>query len=180
MPTTSPIQALPLPVPGDQPLIPADMTALAQAVEKRLIMRFATTSERDSKITAPENGMFAWLTTNKILTVHDGTTWVNFFGLIPAFTVTAVDSVNSGGRFTLKGAGTNKDWLVAVATGALSFTHDTGGVNKLVASMEAAAFSLGAGVIFKQEGVNQPVLRSGSAAPNNAVGRDGDWYARWA
>jgi hypothetical protein len=40
------------------------------------VMRFASASARNATLTSPAAGMAAWLSTEKLLTVYDGTTWV--------------------------------------------------------------------------------------------------------
>lgn len=62
MPTT-PIQALPYPSGSDAPAGPAQLKALAEAVEKGLAMRFASIAERDAKLPAGQRvaGMIAWV-----------------------------------------------------------------------------------------------------------------------
>ena len=62
MPTT-PIQALPYPGGADAPAGPAQMKALAEAVENRVVMRFASIAERDAKLPSGRRvaGMRAWV-----------------------------------------------------------------------------------------------------------------------
>lgn len=40
------------------------------------VMRFASASARNATLASPVAGMTAWLNTEKLLTVYDGTTWV--------------------------------------------------------------------------------------------------------
>lgn len=58
---TTPLQALPYPSLSDPPNGPAQLQALAVAVEKQLVMRFATTAARDAAIPAPVEGMCAYI-----------------------------------------------------------------------------------------------------------------------
>jgi len=63
MPTT-PIQALPYPpAVGATPDVPRDVKALAEAIETRLVMRFASIAERDTKLPSGQRvaGMLAWV-----------------------------------------------------------------------------------------------------------------------
>lgn len=63
MPTTS-IQALPYPAAvGVTPDVPFFMKTLAEAIEKGLVMRFASAAERDAKLPSGQRvaGMFAWV-----------------------------------------------------------------------------------------------------------------------
>ena len=61
MATTTPLQNLPVPEDADDPNIPADITALANAIEKRLAGVYANVADRDARITAPEEGQVAIL-----------------------------------------------------------------------------------------------------------------------
>ena len=58
---TTPLQGWPIPVNGDDPDIPGDMAALAKAIEKKVVGIYATTADRDAKITAPTEGQFAYV-----------------------------------------------------------------------------------------------------------------------
>ena len=63
MPTTS-IQALPYPAAvGVTPDVPFFMKTLAEAVEKGMVMRFASIAERDAKLPSGQRvaGMIAWV-----------------------------------------------------------------------------------------------------------------------
>ena len=62
MPTTL-VQPLPYPAPGAVPDVPADLKLLAEAIEKGLVMRFASIAERDAKLPSGQrvSGMFAWV-----------------------------------------------------------------------------------------------------------------------
>ena len=66
MPTT-PIQALPYPGGADAPAGPTQIKALAEAVENRVVMRFASIAERDAKLPAGQRvaGMIAWVDANQ-------------------------------------------------------------------------------------------------------------------
>lgn len=59
---TSPILGLPLPNSGGTDQVPADLMTLVTAAEKTFVGAFATTSARDTKITAPTAGMVAYTT----------------------------------------------------------------------------------------------------------------------
>lgn len=61
MATTTPLQNLPVPEDTDDPNIPADITALATAIEKRLVGVYNDAADRDARITAPQEGQVAVL-----------------------------------------------------------------------------------------------------------------------
>jgi len=181
MPTTSALQAVPVPTTADAPTIPANMLTHVQYMEKRLVMRFTDTTQRDATIPAGsrENGMVAYLTTAKIFTYYDGTQWLNMIAALTSPVVAAVDAVNSGGQMTLKGAGSNKSWGVKSQAGDLIFRYDFEGTPATILAMSQTAMTLTTGINFVKDGVVQPTIRSGTAAPNNATGVDGDLYIRY-
>jgi hypothetical protein len=45
------------------------------AIVPQSVMRFASASARNATITSPVAGMQAWLTTEKLMTMYDGTSW---------------------------------------------------------------------------------------------------------
>ena len=179
MPTTSALQAVPVPVNADAPTIPANMLTHVQYMEKRLVMRFTDTTQRDATIPlgSRENGMVAYLTTPKLFTYWDGTAWLNLISQFTSPIVAAVDAVNSGGQMTLTGAGSNKSWGIKSQAGTLVFRYDFTGTSEDIMTLSQTAVTIGVGNIFVREGVTQPVLRSSSTAPVNGTGNDGDWWA---
>lgn len=76
MATTTPLQAVPIPVTGDADNVPADFATSFGYVEGRLVMRFASAASRDSTVTSPAEGMTAWLQDVNQLTVYTGSAWV--------------------------------------------------------------------------------------------------------
>jgi hypothetical protein len=180
MTTTTALQAIPLPTTPDAPTIPADLLAEANYVEKRLVMRFTDATDRDSKILVPENGMVAYLTTPKIFTFHNGTTWGALLANFVSPVIAAVDSVNSGGQMTLIGAGSNKSWGIKSQAGTLVFRYDFQGTPVDIASLTQTGFVIATGKTFTKDGVVQPTIRTGIDTPLNAVGVDGDIYIRYS
>jgi hypothetical protein len=75
MPNT-PIAALPYPALTDSPNGPAQIQALATAVDSQVVPRFATTAARDAAITAPVAGMECWTTTPATHWYYSGTAWI--------------------------------------------------------------------------------------------------------
>jgi hypothetical protein len=179
MPTTSSLQAVPVPTVSDAPLVPSNMLTHVQYMEKRLVMRFTDTSDRDSKILSGgrESGMVAYLTSTKMFTFFDGTSWLNMVASLLSPVINPVDAVSSGGQVTLRGAGSNRSWGIKSNANELHFRYDFEGTPLTVMSLNSTGMTIGAGLLFVKDGTVQPTLRSGSAAPNNAVGVDGDWYA---
>ncbi|WP_102508078.1 hypothetical protein [Sanguibacter massiliensis] len=74
---TTTIQPLPYPAPGDAPDIPRDLKALAEAVEDRTIMRFATTAARDAAIPSGRRmrGMVAYVEATATTYIYDQGGW---------------------------------------------------------------------------------------------------------
>lgn len=76
MPTTSSVQGVPIPVAGDSDNVPYDLGLTVGFMEKRLVMVFASAADRDAKISAPAEGMAAYLQDTDELTLRIGTAWV--------------------------------------------------------------------------------------------------------
>ncbi len=74
---TTVIQGAPYPAYGSLPDVPADLRALAEWVELRLNMRFASASARDLAITAPVEGMKTWLQDVNRWSTYNGAAWVD-------------------------------------------------------------------------------------------------------
>ena len=77
MPTT-PIQALPYPpAVGATPDVPRDVKALAEAVENRVVMRFASIAERDAKLPAGSllDGMMCHIASEDAVYLRSGGQW---------------------------------------------------------------------------------------------------------
>jgi len=77
MPITTPINSIPLPQLSDStpPDIPADLTAIANVLDSRIIPRYATTTARNAAIPSPLSGMVAY-TTGSGLDIYNGTAWI--------------------------------------------------------------------------------------------------------
>jgi hypothetical protein len=178
MTTSTPLQGISLPQDSDNPVIPTHLMVLASALEKRGVMRFADATARDAAITAPENGMFVWLTTPKTLTYYDGA-WKTFNKYTQSLVVAADDGVNEGGEITYTGAGSYKSWGQDSYQNTMRFKYDVGGTPATVMTLSATRLTLGTDVLVSVGGADQPVIRSGTGAPNDAVGVDGDLYVRY-
>lgn len=94
----TPIQALPY--PDENSLINAVdeyIRNVAFALEKKLLMVFASAADRDSKLTAPTEGMLAWLQDVDKLMLRTGTAWVQIYPPVPNFTFgTGAPSTTTG------------------------------------------------------------------------------------
>lgn len=60
---------------SDTPDLRAGTKGIVDALTPRSNMRFASAAERNATITSPAAGMEAWLATEKLKTVYDGTGW---------------------------------------------------------------------------------------------------------
>lgn len=95
MATTTPHQLFPVPENGDDPNIPGDMQALAAAIEKRVMGVYTSIADRDARITAPQDGQFAYVQQeNKVYVFQDGA-WAQYPPPVP--TITYGTSVPSNG-----------------------------------------------------------------------------------
>lgn len=179
MTQTTPLQSITVPASSDNPDIPANIMVFMSAMEKRGVMRFADPAARDAVITVPENGMFAWLTSSKILTFHDGVSWKTFNKTTQGLTILADDGVNEGGEITWNGAGTYKNWGQDIYQGTMRFKYDVSGTPSTLMTLSQTLLTLGVGVRLNVAGVQQPVIYSGTAAPTAGLGADGDLYVRF-
>jgi len=86
MPTTTPGQSFPVPVTGDDPDIPGDLLALATAIEKRVLGVYNNVADRDARVTAPQEGQFAYLKDTDKLYKYSGSAWEQFPPAQPSIT----------------------------------------------------------------------------------------------
>lgn len=98
MATTTPSQGFPVPEITDDPNIVEDLTNLALAIERRVVGVYTTAADRNSRITSPQDGQFAFLRDSDIFTVYDGTEWVQYPPVGPAITSGTSVPPNSSGN----------------------------------------------------------------------------------
>lgn len=98
MATTTANQQLPVPESTDDPDVVTDMTALATAIEKKLVMVFTSSSDRSTRVPSPTAGMFAAMTDSDTVVFYDGAAWKQVYPpVVPAITNgTTVPSSGSG------------------------------------------------------------------------------------
>jgi hypothetical protein len=101
MATTTPQQLFPVPTAGDDPDIPADLLALANAIEKRVVGVYNNVTDRNTKVSAAQEGQVAFLKDTNTFTYYDGAAWQNMFAAVPTFT--------SGSSVPSNASGTNGD-----------------------------------------------------------------------
>lgn len=106
MPTTTPIQALPVPISTDDPNITEDMNTLAKAIEKRLMGVYNSIADRNAKITSPEEGQVAYLRDTNSFTFYTGSAWEVMFP--------AQVSITSGTSVPSNATGVNGDVFLLV------------------------------------------------------------------
>jgi hypothetical protein len=104
MPTNTPIQGFRIPAGADDPDVVDDIKQLAEGVEKRVMMIFATAAARDTAVTGKvEEGMFAFLKDTNALTYYDGSAWQTFkpgsFAITSGATVPSNTSGTDGDVF---------------------------------------------------------------------------------
>ncbi|MEP7115110.1 MAG: hypothetical protein ABI862_17735, partial [Ilumatobacteraceae bacterium] len=80
MAAVTPLQALPVPSLTDPPNGPGQMLALATALEKKLVMYFATVAARTAAIPVPTKGMVSYIGATDSLSTHNGVAWVELDG----------------------------------------------------------------------------------------------------
>lgn len=88
-----------VPDANEDPNLPADLLAIAKAIEKRVCGVYATTAARDSATVAAgvEEGMMAFVKADDSVWFYSGSAWVKFPPVQPAITSgTSVPSNASG------------------------------------------------------------------------------------
>lgn len=97
MATTTPHQAFPVPTATDDPDIPGDLLALANAIEKRVAGVYASVADRTSKVPAPQEGQVAFLKDTDSWTFYNGSAWAAMFPTPPLITSGTTVPANSSG-----------------------------------------------------------------------------------
>lgn len=96
MPGTTPLQGLSYSIGSDNPkTIDDTMKLLAEGLEKKLVQVYTSTTDRDSKLTAPTNGMLVYLTGTNVLQLRVGSSWTQIYPPPSAPTITSGTSVPS-------------------------------------------------------------------------------------
>jgi len=70
------LNGLPYPQSTDTANLPLHLQSLAEGIDGRTVLRYATAADRDSAITTPVAGMVAWLTTPGALSYYTGSAWI--------------------------------------------------------------------------------------------------------
>lgn len=79
MATTTAKHHIAVPQSTDDPNIPDDMTTMAQSIEGLLVGQYTSVSDRSTRCPSPHFGELGWLNDTKVLTVYNGTTWVQIY-----------------------------------------------------------------------------------------------------
>jgi len=66
-------------------------------IQEQTLMVFADSSARDTAITSPTEGMFAYLSDTDVLSFYNGSTWANFIGEGDITGITAGTNLSGGG-----------------------------------------------------------------------------------
>ncbi|MFI6334726.1 hypothetical protein [Streptomyces sp. NPDC050535] len=101
----TPLGNLPYPQPADAANLPLHLQSLAEAIDGRTVLRYATAADRDSAVTTPVAGMVAWLTTPGTLSYYTGAAWVALGAwnpYTPAWTAATTDPAIGNGTITGK------------------------------------------------------------------------------
>lgn len=96
MPTTTPIQALPIPILADIANVPLHVANLAGALEKQLVMIFATSAARTAAIASPVAGMQSYQQDTKRMEFYTGVNWEPLPGSALAAVTSATTTSSSG------------------------------------------------------------------------------------
>jgi hypothetical protein len=98
MPSTTPGQSFPVPVGSDDPNVAEDMTTLAVAIERRVVGVYNNATDRDARVSAPQEGQVAFLKDADLFTFFNGTAWTAMFVQPPQFFVHPVAPANNQGN----------------------------------------------------------------------------------
>lgn len=66
-------------------------------IQEQVVMVFDDSTARDSAVSSPEEGMFAYLKDTNILTFYNGSAWTNFIGEGDITGITAGEGLSGGG-----------------------------------------------------------------------------------
>lgn len=66
--------------------VPDTTKAMAEYIEKRMVMRFSSVTDRNSKLGTPEEGMLIFLTNTDELQVYSNGAWRTIWPTKPAIT----------------------------------------------------------------------------------------------
>lgn len=142
----------------DAPSIPEAIRLLAEVIP-RSVMRFASASIRNATLTAPAEGMVAWLQDTNLLTVYTGSDWLPLLGTSVSdqqsssfdTTVTSYGTGSSGGSY---------------ATCAVVFVAPLSGKVKITVGARMENSSSTAGSLIA------PQTRTGSSVGSGAIVED--------
>lgn len=82
--SSTPNQGAPYPLASEKLADGNDhVRLLAQWADGRVVMRFADQAELATKVPAPVSGQVAWIIADKVLQVHDGTSWKRIYPYAP-------------------------------------------------------------------------------------------------
>lgn len=98
MATTTTNQGIRIPQSTDDPDVVGDLGNAVLDIEKRLVMVFASSSVRSTKLPSPAEGMLCWLQDVNVFQYHNGTAWVDLLPAVPAFSSGAAVPLNSSGK----------------------------------------------------------------------------------
>ncbi|QIK82387.1 hypothetical protein [Sanguibacter sp. HDW7] len=125
---TTTIQPLPYPLPGDPADGPAQIKALAEAVEGRTVMRFASLAARDAALPTGKlvDGMMCHVASENGVYVRAAGAWrlmygygeEAFTGTSPGFSISSLRSARTGPLVTLRGTALAVSAGYTLASGA--------------------------------------------------------------
>jgi hypothetical protein len=97
MPQNTPIMGFQVPAAGDDPNVAEDVMTLASQIEKYVVMVFNTALARNAAVTAPVEGMHAYLKDNNVMTVYTGSAWEDAYPTVPSITSGTTTPSNATG-----------------------------------------------------------------------------------
>lgn len=88
-----------IPMPDDAEYlkdVPDFVRAMGLAIEKKLVMSFASSSDRATRVPSPVEGMVSWLRDLNRLYVYTGSTWAQVYPPTPTVTSGTAAPTGSG------------------------------------------------------------------------------------
>lgn len=101
----TPLGGLPYPQPTNIANLPLHLQSLAEGIDGRTVLRYATAAARDTAVTTPAPGMVAWLSTPGTLSYYTGSAWVAMGAwntYTPAWTADTTNPAIGNGSLTGK------------------------------------------------------------------------------
>ena len=147
MATPTANQGIPIPDPTDADNVPFGISQAVATIEPRLVMRFTSTTNRDTILTSPVAGMIAYVGSGR-LTYYTGSAWID----LNDYSLPAKQETNGPVSNAATGAATTWANLTTNVTASLTLAAPA-----LVLVEYGAWLAVGGAAEGEQETVTEPV-----------------------